>query len=68
MKYISKWININSLMQTTSPVVVALTGGSDAETDAQAQNTSNAGEETDPSLTLLAVEENHRWNVKEDFH
>ena len=31
------WININSLMQTTTPVVVALTGGSDAETDAQAR-------------------------------
>jgi uncharacterized phage protein gp47/JayE len=45
------WININSLMQSTSPVVVALTGGSDAETDAQArfrlyqvlQNPPNAG-------------------------
>lgn len=45
------WININSLMQSTTPVVIALTGGSDAETDEQArfrlyqtiQNPPNAG-------------------------
>ena len=45
------WINIPALTQSTAPVVVALTGGSDAETDSQArfrllqalQNPPNAG-------------------------
>jgi hypothetical protein len=45
------WITITSLMQSTAPIVIALTGGSDLETDAQArfrlyqvlQNPPNAG-------------------------
>ena len=48
---IMTWININQLMQSTAPVVVALTGGSDLETDSQArfrlyqtlQNPQNSG-------------------------